>query len=654
MQAVQRLKGLGWLFSCVVVVLGCYMISLSVAAERNKLNATNLRILQAQRDLRALSTEFDTRANMAQLERWNGDVLALTAPAAAQYLHGEAQFAAMLRNPGMTPQVQMASLVVPAGVTPIQTANAAAVAVVAATPAAPAPVARQAVAVEAPMPTLQPAVLTKTRRDGAQGAGGGDARPAIAERFHFGRYHERRAVRGGARTLMATAPLRPLVARPLAAAPGRPGPHQHGAGRASAAGHPVAVLHDGRVAGDRPAGVPGDLGRTGGQPRRRRWRWCRCAPTSPTATVRRWRARSTPGRSGVQPANVIGDKGMLADELARIFPERDAAWFLARLNQKSSFTYLAVRALPGQVEAVNALGEPGIKFGREPQRLYPQSSMAAHALGFLDNDGIAQRGMERVLEARLLDPALRDTPVALSLDARVQAAMESELGQAMAAYGARGAAGVVLDVDSGEVMALASLPVFNPNKIKGSTEDMLRNNVTQSVYELGSAFKPITMAAAINDGVVTNMARRFDATAPLQIGRFKIKDDHAQNRWLNIPETLIHSSNIATARIAEEIGPEKLQATFRSLGFDTAPGDRIARAAEAAVAALLGAHDDDDDRLRARHRGDAAASGERLCGAGQRRHLAAGDADEGATASPPPGAACSARRPATGCASCCG
>jgi hypothetical protein len=160
MQAVQRLKGLGWLFSCVVVVLGCYMISLSVAAERNKLNAVNLKILQAQRDLRALGTEFDTRANMAQLERWNGDVLALTAPAAAQYVQGEAQFAAMLRNPAMTPQVQMASLVVPAGVTPIQTANAAAVAAVAATPPAPAPVAKVAVAVEAPV--LQPAVATKT------------------------------------------------------------------------------------------------------------------------------------------------------------------------------------------------------------------------------------------------------------------------------------------------------------------------------------------------------------------------------------------------------------------------------------------------------------------------------------------------------------
>lgn len=275
---------------------------------------------------------------------------------------------------------------------------------------------------------------------------------------------------------------------------------------------------------------------------------------------------------GVQPSQVIGDKRVLARELARIFPERDALWFYSRLQMKARFTYLAVRALPAQVTAVNALGEPGIKFGREPQRLYPESSMAAHALGFLDTDGHGQRGMERYLEARLTDPATRDTPVALALDTRVQAAMESELGQAMASMNARGAAGIVLDVDTGEIVAMASLPVFNPNHIKGSSEDMLRNNVTQSVYELGSAFKPIAMAEAINSGVVKDISRRFDATSPLQVGRFRIKDDHAQNRWLNIPETLIHSSNIATARIAEEIGAARLQRMFRALGFDERPG----------------------------------------------------------------------------------
>ncbi|MES2755614.1 MAG: hypothetical protein V4659_13240 [Pseudomonadota bacterium] len=159
MRAVQRLKGLGWLLSCVVVVLGCYMISLSVAAERNKLNFVNARIAQAQRDLRALGTEFDTRSNYVQLERWNGDVLALTAPTAAQFMANEQQFAALLRGANVAPEVQLAALVVPAGVTPIATANAAAAAVVAATPAAAAPMAKAAVAEEAPL-IQQAAVAT--------------------------------------------------------------------------------------------------------------------------------------------------------------------------------------------------------------------------------------------------------------------------------------------------------------------------------------------------------------------------------------------------------------------------------------------------------------------------------------------------------------
>lgn len=159
MRAVHRLKGLGWLLSCVVVVLGCYMVSLSVANERNKLARVNQRIAQAERDLRALDTEFDTRANMVQLERWNGDVLALTAPTAAQYVRDEAQLAGLLQRPGALPQVQAAALVVPAGVMPIPAANAAAVAAVAATPPAPAAVAQQAVVQEQPV-AQPPAVRT--------------------------------------------------------------------------------------------------------------------------------------------------------------------------------------------------------------------------------------------------------------------------------------------------------------------------------------------------------------------------------------------------------------------------------------------------------------------------------------------------------------
>jgi len=274
----------------------------------------------------------------------------------------------------------------------------------------------------------------------------------------------------------------------------------------------------------------------------------------------------------VHPKKLIGDPADIAARLAALMPDRgDQAWFYAQLTKDVSFTYLQRRASPSLVEQVNAIGEPAIVFARETQRLYPQSSMAAHALGFLSTDGHGMSGMERVLDDRLTG-AGPSSPVALSIDTRVQAAMESELSRAMATFSARGAAGLVLDVDTGEVISMVSLPVFNPNRVGMSGSEELRNNTIQSVYELGSTFKPITVATAIETGVVKDIGRRFDATAPLKVGRFTIHDERGDpKRWLNMPETLIYSSNVATARIADELGPERMQAMFRRLGFDRKP-----------------------------------------------------------------------------------
>nr|WP_232474272.1 penicillin-binding protein 2 [Sphingomonas sp. MA1305] len=275
----------------------------------------------------------------------------------------------------------------------------------------------------------------------------------------------------------------------------------------------------------------------------------------------------------VHPRKVLGDKMEIAARLAALMPDRgDQAWFYAQLTKPVSFTYLQRRASPALVEQVNAIGEPAIVFARETQRLYPQSTLAAHALGFLSTDGHGMSGMERVLDERLLDPAKAGQPVALSIDTRVQAALESELGRAMTTFSAHAAGGIVLDVHTGEVISMVSLPTFNPNRVGKSGSDELRNITTQSVFELGSTFKPITMAAAIDSGVVTSLNRRFDATHPLQVGRFTIHDERGDpKRWLNMAETLIYSSNIATARVADEVGPERMQAMFKRLGFDTKP-----------------------------------------------------------------------------------
>ena len=272
----------------------------------------------------------------------------------------------------------------------------------------------------------------------------------------------------------------------------------------------------------------------------------------------------------VVPARLLGDKETLARQLASIFPDTSASEFLEKLRG-SHPTYLRRRALPEQVKQVHSLGEIGIEFPRENERLYPQRELAAHVLGYVDADGKGVMGMERALNDRLADKNLRATPTILSIDSRVQAALESELQDAMIMTQARGAAGIILDVQTGEVMGLASLPMFDPNKIRRASMKHQNNEVTQSVFELGSTFKPLTIAAALDAGTVTDLAVRYNAMEPIKVGGFTIKDDHSQGRYLNVPETLVHSSNIVTARIADNLGQEAMKNMFRRLGFDERP-----------------------------------------------------------------------------------
>ena len=270
----------------------------------------------------------------------------------------------------------------------------------------------------------------------------------------------------------------------------------------------------------------------------------------------------------VHPRKLLGDPNELAAKLHALMPERSVAEYKAILTSDKNFVYLNRRAVPELVAAANALGEPAIVFDREPERLYPQPAMAGHILGWTDFDGRGVTGMEKVLDKRLSDPELRGTPVALSIDTRVQAAMESALAAAVVKHSALGATGIVLDVRTGELIAMASLPTFNPNAAGKSDANALFNRATMGVYELGSTFKPITVAAAMEAGVVTSLAQTYQSGAPLAIGRFRIKDDHPIPGRANIVQTLVKSSNIVSAQIADQMGAERMQAAFRALGFN--------------------------------------------------------------------------------------
>ncbi len=266
---------------------------------------------------------------------------------------------------------------------------------------------------------------------------------------------------------------------------------------------------------------------------------------------------------------LVGSPAGVARRLAQILPDADEADLRARLSAGRP-GYLQRRLLPEQANRIHELGEPALEFPRENDRYYPQGTLAAHVLGYVAADGHGRVGMEQVLDERLRDPALRGKPVELAIDMRVQGALEDELSRGMLEAEAIGAAGVVLDVDSGEVLALASLPAFNPNRVDKAVNSLVFNKVTNQVYELGSTFKPLTVAAAIDAGTVTDMARGYSAT-PFKVGRFTIRDSHPLGASLNIPQMLMHSSNVVTAHVVDDLGPVRMKTTMAALGFNERP-----------------------------------------------------------------------------------
>jgi cell division protein FtsI (penicillin-binding protein 3) len=288
-------------------------------------------------------------------------------------------------------------------------------------------------------------------------------------------------------------------------------------------------------------------------------------------------ARAFPAYALWFDPKAMGDSGSplvrspdeVAAALKAIFPDIDAAR-LARRLASGKAGYLRRRILPEEANRVFALGEVALEIPRETDRYYPQGTLAAHVLGYVVEDEGGKIGMEQVLEEQLSDPAHRDAPVALSIDVRVQGALEDELRRGMLATNADGAAGIVLDVDTGEVMALASLPEFDPNTAGASGAINVFNRATNGVYELGSTFKPLSMAAAIDAGVVRDLGKQWDAS-PVAIAGRTIKDSHPLGPSLNVPQALVHSSNTVTARVADALGAERLRQTMIDLGMDRRP-----------------------------------------------------------------------------------
>ena len=270
---------------------------------------------------------------------------------------------------------------------------------------------------------------------------------------------------------------------------------------------------------------------------------------------------------GIQPAQVIGDKFALAQKLAQLMPEKDAATYLAMLRSKRKFYYLRRRAAPGLVDAINALGEPGMALSREPDRLYPQTALAAHVLGYTDVDGNGSAGIERAFNDRLRDPARRGTPLKLSISSPIQQALEHELQGAVTQFSAIGAAGIIMNIHTGEILAMTSLPQLNPNAAGQGTPEARFNRATLGVYELGSTFKPFTVAMAMDAGVIKSLGQMYNCPGALHVAGRTINDTHPFNRACSVAEIMMESSNIGSAQIAQQIGATRQRAFLKQMGF---------------------------------------------------------------------------------------
>jgi len=254
-------------------------------------------------------------------------------------------------------------------------------------------------------------------------------------------------------------------------------------------------------------------------------------------------------------------------------PDLDTKELRERLSSKRGFVWLKREITPKQQQEVHRLGIPGVGFLTENKRVYPNGPIVSHVIGHvnIDNQGIA--GMEKWLDGQGL-AALHmaglatdqmQRPVDLALDLRVQFALRDELAAARDKFKAKAASGVVADVNTGEIIAMVSEPDYDPNNPKEANDPTRINRLTTGVYEMGSTFKSLTIAMALDSGRVT-LDSKFDARASLRYGKFTIHDFEPEGRFLSVPECYTYSSNICLARIAMTMGVPYHKAFLKKMG----------------------------------------------------------------------------------------
>jgi cell division protein FtsI (penicillin-binding protein 3) len=259
----------------------------------------------------------------------------------------------------------------------------------------------------------------------------------------------------------------------------------------------------------------------------------------------------------------VQDPDEAAQLLNSVLPDLNIASTAAKLATNRGFVWLKRNLTPRQQQAVNRLGLPGIYFQAESKRVYPQGNLTAHLIGYTDVDSRGLAGVERSFDDLLQGG---ERPLQLAVDIRLQHILHEELNRAIADFTGIGGAGIIIDLKTGEVLALVSLPDFDPARPGEATDDARFDRATLGLYEMGSVFKIFNTAIALDSGTAT-LADGFDASKPIRIGGYSISDFHGKNRFLSIPEIFTYSSNIGSAKMADLFGSEIQQAYLKRFGL---------------------------------------------------------------------------------------
>jgi len=261
---------------------------------------------------------------------------------------------------------------------------------------------------------------------------------------------------------------------------------------------------------------------------------------------------------------LVKDPQNMARAVAQIFPDLTYSEILKKISDKRSKQWILIRRnlTPTQVEQVQNIKMAGLLFEDDRIRVYPQKSIASHYVGYVDLDRKGLAGIEMQYDKQLIN----GEDIHTAMDVRVQDILHDELVNGIEEFRAKAAAGVVMDIETGEILALSSLPDFDPNLQADASADQRFNRVTNGVYELGSVMKVFTNAIAFEKNLV-RLEDVYNVRDPIKYGRFTIKDDHAYKPEMTVAEIFAFSSNIGTVKLADKIGIDNQKEYLEKFGL---------------------------------------------------------------------------------------